>query len=415
MKKSIIYSAIGVVLGTMIFMGCVEEKKYPDLVLGNSSAPTATLSHVADSLNETYTYITASSNMDGEIFYVVLLGGSDAPTADDIILGNVEALLSGVLQAEASVSYDVKLKDLTPGVDYDVYAVSTNSDEGKASPLVGPVSFSTPDDTPPTLEEMIPANGETWVSVTISEIVLMFDEAVTLVDADMVSIVDAFDESDLGVKGDITVAGSVVAIALTDTLPYITDVAVILDEGAFVDASGNESMEYYADVDGYLLTFQTEDIINMENFLGPYACDDIDIAYADEYFYDVFIVQSGPYSVDIFNFANWDITFYATLDFDPVAHTCALPDQFSGLAAGGDPLNFTSEELLEGYVSYTPGSYTDDGVTIKFSMWLYSPAFGDIYWIDDMELTKYVTPGSAPALKNDPNRVLRELKPIARF
>jgi len=233
----------------------------------------------------------------------------------------------------------------------------------------------------------------------------------------MVSVVDAFDESDLGVKGDITVSGPVVTIALTDTLPYITDIAVILDSGAFVDAYGNDSWEYYIGDDGFELIFTTEDLINMENFVGAYNCYDIDYGYGGEYYYDVMLFQIDVYAVAIYNFWNFDIGLYAILEFDPVADTCGLPDQFSGLAAGGTiPLNFTSEEMLPGYVTFKPGTYTDDGVTIKFCMFLYDPAIpANVYGIDDMELTKYITPGAMPVLQNDPNRVIRELKPIIRF
>jgi hypothetical protein len=415
MKRSKINIVVALFLGTLIFIGCQEKKDYPPLVLGDSDAPTVTLINVTDSINENYTYLQLSSNMDGSIYYLALPQGSEAPTADAIILGQTDPAAI-TITAVKDEQYTIKLKGLASGGSYDLYAVSTNAEEGKAGTVAGPVSFTCLDLTAPFVVEMVPANGETWVSNTLQEIVLTMNESVTLADAAKVHVVDAFDESDLGVMGDITVDGSTVSIAITDTLPYLTDVVVILDKGAFTDAVDSLSAEVYTDGGSFALMFSVQGPINMENFIGAYHCHDIDYAYADEYDYDVMLFQSGDFTVDIYNFANFDIGLVATLEFDPVTHTCGLPDQFSGLSAGGSPLNFTSEELATDVVAFTPGSYTDDGITIKFSMWLYDPAVPEnIYWVDDMELTKYITPGLAPVLNSSLNRTHRDLLPLKKF
>ena len=390
MKRLKIHIAISMVLGTMIFMGCQEKKDYPPLILGTSTAPTATLSHVADSLNETYTYIVISSSMDGRVFYVTLPSGTETPAATDIILGNTDPAATSI-NVVAQTDYEIQLKNLTSGGSYDVYAVSTNDVEGKLGDVTGPVSFTCKDFTPPYVDDMVPSNGETWVSHTVSEIVLIMNENVTLLDAGKISVVDAYDESDLGVMGDVSVNGSEVTISITNTIPYVTDVAVLIEAGAFQDAVGLLSDEYYSDGATYDLMFSVEDFVNIENFYGAYQCHETDNTSGAEYTYDVMFFSSSPHTVDIINVYEFGI--WGTLVFEE--DSCYFPDQPSGLAVGGGtvPLNLITS-LYYGYAAFEPGSYTGDGITVKVNCWLYDPAIpSDVYLFSDFEFTKYLTPG----------------------
>jgi hypothetical protein len=111
----------------------------------------------------------------------------------------------------------------------------------------------------------------------------------------------------------------------------------------------------------------------------------------------------------------FDYGVVATLVFDPAGDSCFIPDQFSGLSAGGDPLNFTSEVLIPGIMTFVPGTYTDDGVTIKVSCWLYSPALGDLYFASDLEFTKYLTPGVKAVPTGNPARMAKGLKTFRKI
>ncbi len=411
MKKSRIYIAIAFLLGTMVFIGCQEERDYPPLVLGNSAAPVVTVANIADSLNETYTYLTVSSTMDGNIYYLALPQGSAAPTATEVIFGETTPVAASV-SVEANESYTVKQKNLSSGGSFDIYAVAVNAEEGKPGAVVGPVSITCPDYTYPYVASMSPGIGEEWVAKNITEIVLTMNENVTLVNADMISIVDAFDESDLGIKGAVTVNGPEVTIGITGTFEYLTDVAVLIDSGAFVDAVGLLSPEYYIDdIGDYELAFSIEDFINMENFIGAYQCHELDYAYGGEYFYDVLLYQSDVYGINVINMFDYGVE--ATIIFEE--DSCYIPDQPSGLSASGDPLYFTSEELVPDICTFIPGSYTDDGITIKISCWLYSPALGKLYFASDMEFTKYLTPGEKLSPRGNPERIAKGLKAFRKL
>jgi hypothetical protein len=407
MKKMRIHIISAIFLGALIIAGCQKKKEYPELTLGNSTAPVATLSNVADSLSEYYTYIELSSSMDGDVYYVAVPQGSDAPTADEIVLGQASDIGSSVV-VDANVSYMVKLKGLSSGASYDLYAVATNTEEGKPSVVVGPVSITCKDLTAPYVSSMDPNNGATWVPRNISAITLTMNEDVTLVSASKIHIVDAFDESDLGVKGDVAVDGPVVTIQVTGIIPYLTDVAVILDKGAFKDAVDSLSPEYYVDGGSYALMFSIEDFVNMDNFIGAYQCHEV--YYGGTY--DVLFLQSDVYAVDVINMIDYGVV--ATLVFEE--DSCYFPDQPSGLSAGGIPLNFVTS-LFYGYSVYEPGTYTADGMSIHVNVWLYDPSdpANGVYFYDDLEFTKYITAGEKAVPQGDPSKIAKGFKPIPNW
>ncbi len=412
MKNSKLYitSTITLLATAIIFFACEKEKDYPPLTLGSSTAPVLTLAHIEDSLNETYTYLSLSTNMDGNIFYVALVSGSDAPTAQDVILGSTDPAALG-FSAIADSTYVIKLKGLASAGIFDLYAVSTNAEEGKNGEVEGPITITCPDYTPPYIVEMDPANGDDWVSPLISEIVLYMNEPVTLVDAGGISIVDGFDGvTDLGVMGDVTVDGMMVSIEITDTLAYNQEVAILIDAGVFEDAAELASPEYTTDGGSWALTFIVQDAIDMEVFSGAYTCYETDYMYGGSYVYDVLFQRSGLYAVDIINMFDYGVV--ATLVFDGEAGECYIPDQPSGLSAGGDPLNFTSEDLVPGYCTFVPGSYADNGSNVKVCCWLYSPALGDLYFASDLEFVKYGSSSAIPDLDGNEKRMSKGLHSI---
>ncbi len=376
MKKSSIYISIAFLLGAMVFIGCQEERVYPELVLGKSTAPVATLALIADSLNETYTYATLSSTMDGEIYYVVLAQGSAAPTATEIVLAETDPAATSI-DVVAGSSYTVKLKNLASAESYDVYAVATNAEEGKPSAVVGPASFSCLDLTAPYIVEMDPANASEKVSAALEAIVLTMSENVTVADASLITLVDAFDETDLGIKGAVTADGSTVTIEITDSIPFLTEVAVLIEAGAFVDAEGLTSPEYIADATYYLLTFIVEDMIDMSVFNGAYHCEANEVGFGDGIKeYDVIMKGAGSsasgYYISIQNINNW-VGSLVYLDIDPYVDTCFIADQATGMVYGGteDVYIMSTDEYALAGVDFKPGNFKRDGSEVR--------VFGEIY------------------------------------
>ncbi len=412
MKNSKIYitSTISLLAMAIVFFACEKKKDYPELTLGNTTAPVLSLAHIEDSLNETYTYLTLSANMEGSIYYVALASGSDAPTAEDLILGNTDpAALE--FSAVADSTYSIKLKDLESAGLFDVYAVAVNAEEGKSGGVQGPVTITCPDETPPFVDDMDPAIGDEWVSPGTEAIVLYMSEPVTLINAGGISVVDAFDETDLGIMGEVTVSGSMVTIEITDVFPYAIDVAVLIEAGVFEDAASLASPEYYTDGGSYALSFSVADAIDMSLFSGAFACHEIDYAYGGEYDYDVLFARSGMYSVDIINMFDYGVI--ATMVFDPFGDSCYIPDQDSQLSVAEDPLNFTSETLIPDICTYIPGSYEEDGSVVKISCWMYSPALGDLYFASDLEFRKYTSTAIAiPDLTGNEARMNKGLHPV---
>jgi hypothetical protein len=271
----------------------------------------------------------------------------------------------------------VPVSGLIDGTQYTVYTVFSNAYGAPGS--IGSTNFTTTDNTYPQLISMVPASGSVGVSVSLGKIVLGFSEAVVLKDASKVRIVDAFDESDLGLKGEISVDGDIVTIPLTGDFDFAVDVAVLIDSGAFADLAGNNCPEYYQNdaEDAYALMFSIEDVIDMTVFTGAYHCVANEIGFGDGIKqYDV-IIKGGSdadgFFMQIQNINNWSGT-YVYLTVDPVVDTCFFEEQPTGrvYAGNGEDIMLTSEDFY-GIASadFKPGSFSRDGSEIK--------VFGNIF------------------------------------
>ena len=361
-----------------IVFACDNKDDYPALTLGNSSAPTVSVTHISDSLTETYTYIILSSNMAGDIYYVALPKGDDVPSAVDIIASNT-SVAAKYVAVVANTKDTVKLKGLASGGTYELYAVATNGDEGKFGDVSTPITINCPDYTAPTIASMTPSSGSTKVSKSLAEIVLTFTEPVELADASKISVVDASDESDLGLVGDITVSGTEVTISLTGEFDYLTDVAVLLEAGAVKDMAGNLSPEYYQNDagDAFSLFFTIEDMLDMSLFQGAYHCVANEIGFGDGIKeYDV-IMKGGKdasgYFIEIQNINNWTAS-YVYLTVDPTVDTCYFEDQATGRVYSGTGedimlRSFDEYDIASG--DFKPGNFKRDGSEVK--------VFGQIY------------------------------------
>jgi hypothetical protein len=312
--------------------------------------------------------MTFSVDQPGIVYYLVQDAAETAPT-DSFSF----PLQSGVayVEFEEAGSDDVLVEGLTDGTAYNVYTVFSNA-YGAPGPI-GESTVSTSDTTHPVLVDMLPANGSTNVSTTLSQVVLTFSEAVQLKDAAKVKIVDAFDESDLGIKGSITVSDNTVIIPLTGPIAYLIDVAVILEAGAFSDMAGNDTREYYLNEaeDNYALVFTIMDVIDMTVFSGAYHCVANEVGFGNGIIeYDV-IMNDGSdasgYYIAVQNINNWTGSL-VFLTIDPEVDTCYFEEQPTGLIYPGNAedilINSLDENGLAG-ASFKPGNFNRDGSEVK--------------------------------------------------
>jgi hypothetical protein len=369
---STIFSFLAVLM--LLMLACNDEENYPALKLDNSTAPSVTLSHLADSITETYTYITVSSTMDGRIYYVSLPAGSIAPTASELILGKTSSV-AGNIDDVANKAYMVKLKGLESAAKYDLYAVSVNSEEGKYGEVVGPVSIQCPDNTTPYIKEMSPAIHATKVPKNISQIVLTFNEPVQLKDVSKIAVVDDFDESPLDNIGKISVSGSNVIIPVTGDFENFANIAVLIHSGALVDKDGHGCDDYLTDAENkHVLLFSIVDFIDVDLFDGVYHCVANEVRFGDgPKKYDVIIkaIKDGSdFYFEVQNINDWTGVLY--MDVDPIADTCYFTEQATGMTYGSEDILISSLDTNNiASADFKPGNFAHDGSEIK--------VYGQIY------------------------------------
>jgi hypothetical protein len=358
--------------GFLLFSSCEKKddwkSKYPEYTHTVVIVPT--FSDITDNS------LTMSMTVDQPgIVYFLIQDASVAAPVDSFSF----PMLDGVSHVEFTEAggEDLNITGLIDGTTYNVYTVFSNA-YGAPGPI-GEATVSTSDTTHPVLVEMSPANGSVNVSTTLSEIVLTFSEAVQLLDASKISVVDAFDESDLGIKGTVTVSGNTAVIPLTGPLAYLTDVAVLIEAGAFADLAGNETGEYYLNEaeDYYALAFTVEDIIDMSVFIGAYHCVANEIGFGNGISeYDVILSgdsDAGEYFIGIQNINDWagSLVF---LSIDPEADTCYFVTQPTGMIYPGnseDIMISSFDEYSLAGASFKPGNFNRDGSEVK--------VFGVIY------------------------------------
>ncbi len=374
MKKYILPILYGSVIASFLLLSCEKKEEwggsqYPEHAHNISVVPT-----VSD-ITDFTAVLTAEVTEPGIVYFLVQEAGLSAPV-DSFSFPDVSGVFSLEFEEEG-VPQSANIEGLLEGTSYIVYTVFTNA-YGAPGPFAS-VSFQTSDETAPYLTGMTPAPGDEGVDPNIGQILLQFSEAVSLADADKVHVVDAFDESDLGLTGEIVTDGDIVAILLTGAFDYDIDVAVILDEGAFTDASGNPSPEYYLNAaeDDYLLIFTVTDIINVTVFTGAYHVTANEIGFGDGLKeYDVIskgIADPSGYYIEIQNINNWTggIVY---LTIDPEVDTIFFEDQPTGLiyTGTGEDIYITSlDEYAMAGPEFKPGNFKRDGSEMK--------VFGEIY------------------------------------
>ncbi len=380
------------VLPLLLLVACKKEPVYPDLLLGTSEAPVANLLLPANGVHEDFAYIILESNMDGDIHYVVLPQGDTAPLAEEIILGKTQPVAKHI-PVKASLPDTIKLMDLTSGASYEVYAVATNDLEGKPGEMVGPLLVACPDNTPPTLVSMNPSTGSTRISVALSQIVLTFSENIQLANAGKVRIIDVFDGTTLPQLGTIVVEGHQATLNLTDSLRYLTDVAVVLDEGAFTDEAGLPQPEYALNATGddYRLRFQVEDRVTLELFTGAYRCTMHDVYYADnDLEYQVVLKgrkEAEHYYIDVLNFYDYN-QGVATLTLDAIADTLGFELQATGALFQDEEIEAHTIDNYElATPGYFPGSFAADGSVIRIWAELYTASYAVGFY--EITFTRY--------------------------
>ena len=124
------------------------------------------------------------------------------------------------------------------------------------------LSFTTVDQTGPTLSSSVPADNATAVAVD-ANIVLTFSENVTAVSGKNITIKKTSDDSAVATinatDGQVSISNAVVTINPSSNLAHTTEFYVLIDAGAFKDALGNE----YAGISSKTaLSFTTVDQTN---------------------------------------------------------------------------------------------------------------------------------------------------------
>jgi hypothetical protein len=372
MKNFKIYFFL-ITLGAFLFSSCEKKddwkSKYPEYT--HSIVILPTFSDITDNS------CTMSLTVDqpGIVYFLIQDAALPAPV-DSFSFPLMDGVLSVEFQAAGEENQNIS--GLIDGTTYKVYTVFSNA-YGAPGPI-GESTISTTDETIPVLVDMSPVNGSIDVSNTLAEIVLTFSENVELQDASKIRIVDAFDESDLGVKGTITVSGNTVVIPITGVIQYLTDVAVLLDAGAVSDLAGNESPEYYLDQSGdnYALIFSIMDIINLSVFSGAYHCVANEVGFGNGIKeYDVIlsgISDGGDYYIMVQNINDWTGSLVA-LTVDPEVDTCYFEEQNTGMVypANSEDIVISSydEYGLTG-AGFKPGNFKRDGSEVR--------VFGVIYF-----------------------------------
>jgi len=354
-----IISLMGLVLAVFIISSCVEEQEwdgsqYP----ANSIAVVPTVSVVDDNTAAA----TVETTEPGIVYMLLQEAAAPAPT-DSFAFPELDDVF--MVEFDAAGSSSINIGGLDDGVSYSLYTVFTDS-YGAPGPISA-VSFTTTDETSPGLIDAYPYPGDENIPVDAGVLTLTYNEPVTVANASGVHLVDAFDESDLGLISEVTASGNTVSIVLSGNFDYVLDVAIILDAGAFEDLSGNPSGAYYDDGDGgYILSFTTAPLLDMTQFSGVYHVSANEIGYGDgisEYYVlcDGYTVGDGFY-IDVAGINGWlGAIGYITLD--PVADTLAFTEQPVLYSANYDEdIMITSEDFygLTG-APFVPGTYAADG------------------------------------------------------
>ena len=291
-KKNYILALIALFVLAIGFSSCEEEDDYTT-DYNTGTPPTVTLTVVADSTNDFGTYINVSTNQDGIIWWAAVPASEEAsPEGYEFVLDEIDNYTSGHIEVGASTDSLFHV-DLFQGNAYTIYAVATNA-AGQSGDVVSS-AVTTTDESAPYVAAYSPAFQSAGVEIN-TETVLTFNEPIKeYVEGKVVELWGYNSSYDEIITSDnIIISGNTVTIKHSTLYPYNDFIIHNIDEGAFLDYSGNGSVA----ISGFSYYYKTK--VNpaslledaFENFLGDMECTDYD--YADSTTLDY-----GPYGVTL--------------------------------------------------------------------------------------------------------------------
>ena len=230
---------------------------------GDTTAPTLSSSNPVDNATAVATtsniVLTFSEAVDVESGNITIKKTSDNSTVETIDVTSGQVTGSGSTQITINPG-----SDLEEQTEYYVQIAATAFDDGSSNDYAGisdttTLSFTTADETAPTLSSSTPADNATAVATT-SNIVLTFSEAVD-VESGNITIKKTSDNSTVETidvtSGQVTGSGSTqITINPSSDLEEQTEYYVQIAATAFDDGSSND----YAGIsDTTTLSFTTAD------------------------------------------------------------------------------------------------------------------------------------------------------------
>lgn len=288
---------IGFFLAVVFMASCNQEAFDEYTSVPAAGAPTLTVT--IDSNTDSALVISYNMSVAGRVTLAVLTASADTPTLNDMQLRSVAGAkyIHYFNHDDGNAQGTITVEGLMPYTSYIIYGLGQNTD-GVMSEVISTEVVRTSDFANPEIEDFSPAKATTGVSAEILP-GITFNEPVSFVAGKSILLTGLFSGYSYTVLAeDIVTSGNKVSFEHT-IFPFNDYIFINIEEGAFVDASGNISPEVYT-VNGVKLDWYFKTGPNpatvleniFENFLGTYTCTDF-------WNGDSTSVDWGPYSVTI--------------------------------------------------------------------------------------------------------------------
>ncbi len=251
MKTKYLYQLSAFLLGIIVMFGCAKFEDFESLDLDPAPIVSLTLVSAADSTIS----VDVTSSMSGYVAAILLTGtGNEVPDSSALLQQNVLYDEYKFLEAVANETISFTYASVVQDAEYEVMAVAVNED-GMVSD-VSVLAVSSTDSYGPQLVSTTPEITYGYALDPDVALVLTFDEAVILGSGDFsyevpwsgIPIVDIPAEN-------VSVDGVNVFITIPDGYIHGDYFWLHYEEGAVVDAAGNETEALSTYYDGDLNAF----------------------------------------------------------------------------------------------------------------------------------------------------------------
>ena len=374
MKNNII-KFIGLFIAIAFIASCEKEafEEYSSVPVADAPGLTLTI----DSNTDSAITVSYNMNMAGRVTLAVLPASVDTPAIADM-QGRPTADYYYYKHDEGDAQATITYEGLEPYTEYRVYGVGQNLD-GVFSEIIMTEAVRTEDFANPVITAFSPAKGELVFADSL-DVVLTFSEPVTYVSGKEIRLF-----ADYGTFDEVIIEDNIIVDGKTVTLKhgkytYEDYINLTMEEGAFVDASGNQSsavLDYPATPNYYFETSYAPAV----DLVGEWTLTENSLYDGDaNAIYDVTIsLGNNPNELVI-------DTLWSALTLDGemvVSMTIELDQETGGVIC---PLQDTDLDYSGGYSIYQVysnywsvnegiyGSYTNDEIVIDAK--LYAEGFG---------------------------------------